>query len=477
MIRKYFILNIAVCFLLLGCNSNKTVSSKDLKTDVLVEHFADNGFGNAVAIVQHPAGIYHKGITYVCYQGPLEDPYVASYNHNTKEWKGPFKAGISEMGKDPNRNKNIDNHGKPSMIIDDVGYIHVTFGGHGGMPKHGENRLGNHHDGKNLHAVSKKPLDISSWETLANISPFGTYNQFIKMDNGDIYLFYRHGAHRSNWVYQKSIDNGKNFQDPVSFLKHKRRTEIEAEDSWYPWVSKGNGDDIIVAFDYHICRNNKNNQDKRGHIPERHNLYYMVFNTKNNEWKNVENETLQMPLTKEMADAKTLVTNTGTDWTFQAITDVDPNGNPHVGITVGADVGEKKSASKQMQYFRWNGDSWVQNKSTNFPIGSGNLEVKSANNVSLYLTEKNENGIGEVSRWDSFNSGETFKKEAVLLERENANFAISSLIENAHPDARFIVAERQSKTNDRRMYLLGDNGAIKRLKKEAQILTIENSTK
>ena len=88
----------------------------------MVDYFADNGFGNAVALVQHPSGVYHKGVTYVCYQGPLEDPYVASYNHTTKEWKGPYKAGVSEMGKDPNRKKRIDNHGKPAMLIDDAGY-------------------------------------------------------------------------------------------------------------------------------------------------------------------------------------------------------------------------------------------------------------------------------------------------------------------------------------------------------------------
>ena len=154
MIRKQFIIKICFCLIIIGCKSNKKdLPSKDTEGK-MVDYFADNGFGNAVAIVQHPSGVYHKGVTYVCYQGPLEDPYLASYNHKTGEWKGPFKAGVSEMGKDHNRKKKIDNHGKPSMIIDDAGYIHITFGGHGGLRKHGENLLGNHHYGKNIHAVS-----------------------------------------------------------------------------------------------------------------------------------------------------------------------------------------------------------------------------------------------------------------------------------------------------------------------------------
>ena len=87
----------------------------------------------------------------------------------------------------------------------------------------------------------------------------------------------------------------------------------------------------------------------------------MVFDTKNNQWKNVKNEPLKMPLTKEMADEKTLIANTGTDWTFQGVTDIDSNGNPHVCITVGPDIGENRSGSKQLQYFRWNGKTWIQN--------------------------------------------------------------------------------------------------------------------
>ncbi|WP_197068501.1 hypothetical protein [Photobacterium gaetbulicola] len=73
------------------------------------------------------------------------------------------------------------------MIIDDLGYIHIFFGGHGDSARHGENPLGDVHDGRNKHIVSKKPYDITAWIELDNIPPFGNYNQAIKMDNGDIY--------------------------------------------------------------------------------------------------------------------------------------------------------------------------------------------------------------------------------------------------------------------------------------------------
>ncbi|WP_299057423.1 BNR-4 repeat-containing protein [uncultured Polaribacter sp.] len=470
MTKKQFIFNISICLLLVGCNSNKKAASESIQEAASVDYFADNGFGNAVALVQHPSGVYHKGITYIAYQGALEDPYVASYNHTTKEWKGPFKAGVSVMGKDPNRKKRIDNHGKPALLIDDADFLHIAYGGHGGTIKDGVNPLGNHHYGKNLHAVSKKPLDISEWETLDNISLFGTYSQFIKMDNGDMYLFYRHGAHRSDWVYQKSTDNGVTFNEPVSFLKHKRRTEIEAEDSWYPWVSKGNGDDIIVTFDYHICRDHKNSQDARGHIPERHNLYYMVFDTKTGVWKNVKNEPLETPVTKELADEKALVNVIPNDWTFQGVTDVDLNGNPHVIVLVGADIDAKRSGPKRLQYYRWTGQAWLQSKNTNLPRGNGDIEVTSAKEVSIYLESEADNNTGEISKWDSFDGGASFKKSNVFLSRQNSGFVISALIDNPHPDARMIVGQKEKGSDFRKMYLIGDNGPIPRNKKEIQLL-------
>ena len=442
-----------------------------IETNEKVDHFADNGFGNAVAVVQHPAGIYLNGITYVCYQGEQEDPYVASYDHNTKEWKGPFKAGVSEMGKDPNHK--IDNHGKPSMLIDDAGYIHITFGGHGGMREHGKNPLGNYGYGKNMHVVSKKPLDISSWEKLDNIPPFGTYNQFIKMDNGDIYLFYRHGAHRSDWVFQKSTDNGRTFNEPVLFLKHKRRDDLPAVDSWYPWITRGEEDELMVVFDYHYCSDRNVGDQENVHVPKRYDIYYMVFDTKNNVWKNVEGERLDIPVTRELADEKALVYRTGNDWTFQGVVDLDPEGNPHIGMTIGEEAeGGRRSVPKHMHHYKWNGVEWIHSANSGLPVGNGDIEVKSDQNICVFIEEIN-NGFGEVSRWDSEDGGETFKKAKTFLKKEKANFAISALIENSHPNARLIVAERKRGTNYRKMYLLGDSGPILRKESEAQILKID----
>ncbi len=430
----------------------------------MVDYFADNGLGNAVAVVQHPAGEHVNGVTYVSYQGPLEDPYVAAYNHNTDEWTGPFKAGVSAMGKDPSRK--IDNHGKPTMIIDNAGYIHIFYGGHGGTPELGENKLGNHHYGENKHAVSKRPYDISDWEDLDTIPPFGTYNQVVKMDNGDIYLFYRHGAHRSNWVYHKSTDNGRTFGEAVSFLKTKRRTDVGAVDSWYPYVSKGEGDEIIVSFDYHLCWDSASAPDARGHTANRQDLFYMVFDTGDGSWRNVEGEQLPMPLTREMAEEKALVARSNGLWAFNATSTLDPAGHPHIGITMGEDLGPERGGStggpKRMRYFRWTGSAWVGGQPTKLPIGNGDIIADSSTNARFLLDWSTPSRSGAISWWETRDGGESFTLGKTLFEKPGVGFQTSAFIRNAHPDARVIVAEYPKGTSNRFMYLVGDNGPVPR---------------
>ena len=478
-------ISISLSVFITGCNDESATNKQtdhQQATEQMVDYFADDALGNPLAIVQHPAGIHYKGVTYVSYQGPLEDPYVAAYNHETAQWQGPFKAGISDMGKDPSRPK-IDNHGKPTMLIDDLGYIHIFFGGHGGIKEiHGENPLGNHHYGRNIHAVSKKPGDITSWQELDTIPVFGTYNQAVKMDNGDIYLFYRHGAHRSDWVYQKSTDNGRTFAAPVSFLKHKRRDDLKAMDSWYASVSKGHGDDIIITFDYHLCWDNGAGINGRGHTTERHDAYYMAFDTKNDTWRNVTGETLTIPVTREVADEKTLVARTGDgNWTFNGSVHLDEEGNPHIATNIGKDIGLKWGGPKQTTYYRWTGKEWLGGKPvstvsrTDNTDSRGDFIVKSPTEVTFALgyEEKAQSGDGNdavIAYFKTTDGGENFVKDKELLRRKGATWALTAIIENAHPEAQIIVAEKTADTPWSKVYLVGENGPIQRPAAEANIL-------
>ncbi|GAC12629.1 hypothetical protein GCHA_4712 [Paraglaciecola chathamensis S18K6] len=349
------------------------------------------------------------------------------------------------------------------MLIDDDGYIHIFYGGHGGQASNGKNTLGNTHHGANKHAISKRPYDISQWEDIDNITPFGTYNQALKMDNGDIYLFFRHGAHRSDWVYQKSVDNGRTFASPVSFLKHKRRTDIDAVDSWYAWAGKGQGDNIIVSYDYHVCWDGGAGINGRGHTTERHDVYFMSFNTKTGEWSNVEGEKLKLPITREVADEKTLAMRTGELWTFNGSTHLDQQGQPHIAINAGIDKGAKTGGPKQTRHIRWNGNKWVGgNKvvSQYEGVSRGDFTVRDPENIR-YLTAYNQDNDAVLSWRQSHDGGEHFVEDKTVLRKANASFAISAFIKDAIPDAQMLVAEKVSDEGIK-MYLVGEGGAVTR---------------
>ncbi len=467
------------CFLV-GCNLthllNPTTSqSSQNTTDAYVDYFADNAFGNPLAIIQHPAGVHVNGVTYVSYQGPNTHPLVAAYHHKKQSWFGPVQAGFSDLATVFQTRGKIDSHGKPTLLIDDLGYIHIFYGGHGAGAKYGKNKYGGGGLGRNKHAISKRPYDISEWENLDNVSVFGTYNQAIKMDNGDIYLIYRHGAHRSDWVYQKSTDHGRTFDPAVSILKHKQRADIKATDSWYIWASKGQGSDIILSYDYHVCWLRNEGPKGLGHVTQRHDLYYMVLDTKTQQLRNISNEQLPIPVTREIAEQKTLVARTGDHWTFNGSATLDKQGNPHLAINIGENLGKNTGGPKQTHYYYWTGKEWSQGQVINPTAKHTNTDTRgdfyiNQQQLTFLLGYKdNDDGvIASFTRQPTNNADPTFIKEKELLRRAKANWALTATIENAHPDAQILVAEKQANSQLHKIYLVGANGPIPRKAAEAR---------
>ncbi len=454
-------------FILLALFSMLLHSCQDAQETV--NYFSNNAFGNP--IVGHN-GEHYKGVTYVGYQGEKEDPYVVAYDHNKKEWIGPYKVGTSLLGKTPG--KRIDNHGKPTLIVDADGYIHVVFGGHGGSPALGENKLGNYNAGKQIHMVTKNPMDISSWEEMDNLPPFATYSQFLKMDNGDLFLFYRHGAHRSNWVYQVSKDNGRTFTSKVSIVKAKP-TKATAQcsdifDSWYLDFQHGAGNDIIVNYNYHICKNMK------PHYSERNNAYYMIFDTDKKSWYNIKGQKLELPITKEYADAMTLAVNTGDKWVQNGTSCLDNQGRPHISFYQGENDGSVNGSPKQLSHYWWNGKEW-QGGAAGVPVEArGEMVAKSPSELS-FLLGNGQDGYGEVAWWHSNDSGQTFTKEQVCINAKGGRFTLANFIKNAHPDARIVATQKIEGTPYSKIYLLGENGPIKRSKEEAEVLNLVDNQK
>ena len=422
-----------------------------------MDYFAENGFGKPFSTLQHPAGEYYEGTTYLAYQGPHEDPYVCAYDHRTEKWTGPIQAGVSALGDDPPATDpdEIDNHGRPALIVDGQGYIHLIFGGHGGHRGLGRNPLGFNGSGQQTHVVSTHPGDISSWEILDNIPAFGTYSQFLKMSNGNIYLFYRHGPHRSDWVYQKSSDHGRTFAPPVSILKHKPQTENpKVYDSWYAWFGEGPDNTIITAFNYHLCAT------KPDHSFLRVNAYFMKMNTEDDSWENAKGEKLMMPLTKESADSMAMIYDSKGEGTRLGTIAADAAGHPHAYFRISS----KKQA---FLYHNWTGEAWHTGTIMYPKFSDGDLFMEKDQKIKLLAVRQNGD-LGEIGWWNAIDT--YWEKESPLLSTAKAKFVMSALIRNAHPDARVIVAEIPIDPIGlySKLYLLGNSGPVRRAESQKE---------
>jgi len=413
------------------------------------DYFTYDGFFSPVKTMQHPSSEYYNGVTYIAYQGKHEDAYICAYNHNQEKWYGPYRAGVSLLG---DEFPEIDNHGRPTLVVSNDGYIHLFYGGHGGLKEFGENTFGNTHKGKQTHVVSKYPEDITEWEELPNVSPFGTYNQTVKMDNGDIYLFYRHGGHKSHWVYQKSTDHGRTFSDEVIILWHKiRQDNPNIHDTWYAWFDKGIGNTIIATYNYHLC-------SEVDHDAYRYNCYYMMMNCADVTWENAAGDTLTMPVSKEYADLNTLVYYSSTANTRREVCSVDANGNP--SVTFRLDL-----SGYQLYFTRWNGSDWeTPVRPDRSAENSAHLMFKSTSEIDMLIYSK-DSGIGDISWWHTDNTGLSWTKGQTLMSSGTAKHGMSTLTRNAHPDGQFVFFEKDNTDPDNlycKIYLWGESGFVTR---------------
>ena len=236
----------------------------------------------------------------------------------------------------------------------------------------------------------------------------------------------------------------------------------DIRDSWYLSFAHGESNDVIVAYNYHVCK-------EPNHDGERHNCYYMKFDTDKNEWLNVKGEKLQLPINKEYADEMTLVKNTGDNWTHNRMTCLDNQGLPHLTSYEGEDDGSVHGGPKEIIHYNWTGKEWV-GRNTGLPVGAkGIFQVYDSKEVHFFLGYE-EDKLGEIALWNSKDSGHNFTKGEVFIAEKESSFLLSNLIRNAHPYARFIAAKKIKGTDYTEMYLFGDKGPIKRSKVEVTVV-------
>ncbi|KKK85661.1 hypothetical protein LCGC14_2771050 [marine sediment metagenome] len=175
-----------------------------------------------------------------------------------------------------------------------------------------------------------------------------------------------------------------------------------------------------------------------------------------------------VPVTKELADEKTLVVDTDTHWAKRGAVRLDKKAYPHIIFYRGEYLGGLHSVNQQVIYYRWTGKKWITAESPDLPIATGDILVSSPDKASLLLAGKKDGNV-ELAWWNTKDGGKSFKKGEVLYNRKKSGITTSAIIRNAHPNARVIISGNH-KGDYKKMYLVGDHGPIKRLKTEADQL-------
>jgi len=136
--------------------------------------------GAAIYTKQNPPSVYDvtSNKTFFTYAGPGREPYAIFYDHTDHFWSQPVRIGdnpiLAPFGVE-------DDHGVPSMAIDNNGFIHILYGSH---------------NTKTSWAKSSSARDISSWgvTVLSYISDMTYAGMALEPSSGDIYSFFRAGS-------------------------------------------------------------------------------------------------------------------------------------------------------------------------------------------------------------------------------------------------------------------------------------------
>jgi len=240
--------------------------------------FTDVVYGNNYRKHVHLQSFRNK--TYITLSAtPRDEPYIWSLDHETGEWAGPVQVGHNQLPP-------LDQHGNPSMVIDNEGYIHVWYGSHG-----------RHRTSERVYARSKRPEDISEW-IHPDFETDITYPMASVMSDGAIHVLYRAGNHSmpgsDAWVIRKSSDNGETWSKPrvvVQKMPRNGTSDVYAVPAKYPGEDKigiGVSDEYLPGS------------------PTRHStshLFYVVYNAAKDRLENVQGRPLDAP---EGADIETL---------------------------------------------------------------------------------------------------------------------------------------------------------------------------
>jgi len=402
-----------------------------------VDHFAGNASQESLLseMTIQPAAIRRDGFTYIAYQGPGYDPYVAVYDEAGGYWRAPQRVGLNPLF--------LDAHGAPALYFDQEGALHAIYGSHWSEMRH---------------VKMETPGDIYNWVEAPSVTTRGTYPQAIE-DATNTALFYRADQH--HWVMHHSEEPTDTFSEPVRIL------EADAENAFYADFSKGPTGKIHAAWV---------RMDRQGaptDIQSRFDAFYAYRDT-DGKWYNAASEEVTLPITPDKANDKCLVYTSRRGATNEITVREDITGAPCVLFLSGEGEGPGAFTWRFDRYSEAEGD-WVETEITTADeyFDSGAIHPKSDGSLEAFLVgdESDTPGApkgrgGGIGRWVSSDNGLTWSLADVRITPDDplGRFADPHIVEGGDDTYKLAFVEW---TNDptnffQRIFLWGENGYVGR---------------
>ena len=334
-------------------------------------------------MIHHPHAIYvpSQNKVFFTWQGADDnwnyegDPFISYFDINTKTWATPVRIGYNPTW---SRTSPPDAHGTPVLWIDQDGYIHVLYGGHGVDIRH---------------AKSQSPYDISSWsEGTFCTGSCGTYPK-VFWEGNTIYVFRRVGDDNSALTLRKSTDGGDTWSSDETIVS----TADEKGSYW--WGLKKNGKIHFFAYE----------------STERRRVYYFYFDIATEKCYRVDGTELSVPFTVTELGHFYEVPS-GYRVHFRAGADVDADDNPFATIEV-TDTTSGRIVPTWLVAVKWSGSEWISKEIPNSKSyvygGHRLLNVKSASDIDLYFVRCDTFGRGSLRIYHSSNGLDYEEKEII----------------------------------------------------------------
>lgn len=408
----------------------------------------------------HPSAVRVGTVTYLAFQGPGYDPYVASYDESSGVWAGPFRAGRNPL--------RLDAHGAPALLVDTDGYLHVFYGCH---------------TGQMLHAVSAAPGDASRWIQLGSPTMSATYSQPIALPDGKVLLFYRQNGYdfSISWVVRTSDDGGRTWRPGSS------QVLAGAANTWYAHFAIGASGVVHCAFTLSVPSSGDT-------YLGRYNAYY-IYRDLSGVWRNANGKATTMPVTEQTANKECLVYDSGTAAVNEIVVKEEPTATPKIGAKVQPIVTPDASASVTplvefltgsgrgadryaWKFARHNGTAWDISEitRTDHDFDAATFDPHTDGTIDSYLVTggsdeyetrpfPTEGRGGRIERWRSTDRGASWAFGAVVSPDETSTlFSDPQIVENASDTSKVMFTEWTNDKTDffHRIYLYGANGFVTR---------------